>query len=65
MDKPACRQAGLLKSPNSPHIVCFALIVVVLGTIGEAMEPRDPDIVFGGTPTVANSKTANDAFFQV
>jgi hypothetical protein len=41
-----------LKSPNSTHIVCVVLIVVVLITIVEILFPRVIVIVLRRTPVV-------------
>ena len=55
----------LLKSPNSPHIVCAALIVEVLVASGEVLEPRVVSTVLRGTPILVTSETANCGFLQV
>jgi len=49
----------LFKIPNSPHIVCVVLIVVVLVAIVEVLVPCVVVIVLAGTPIVVISKTSN------
>ena len=50
----------MFKIPNSPHIVCVVLIVVVLIAIVEILFPRVVCLVvriLTGTPIVVRSKT--------
>ncbi len=42
----------MFKTPNSTHVVCVVLIVVVLVTIVEVLFPSVVVIVLAGTPIV-------------
>jgi len=47
----------LFKTPNSPHIVCVVLVVLI--AIVEVLVPCVVVIVLAGTPIVGTSKTTN------
>ena len=48
----------LFKTPNSPHIVCVVLVVVLIAIV-EVLVPCVVVIVLAGTPIVGTSKTTN------
>jgi hypothetical protein len=50
---------GLFKIPNSTHIVCVVLIVVILVSIIEILVPGVVVIVLARTPIVVICKTTN------
>ena len=55
----------MFKIPDTPHIVCVVLIVVVLVAIVEVLVPRVVCVVLRRTPVVVVGKTANSTFAKM